>query len=385
MGAELPIYLDNNATTPLDPRVLDAMLPFFREHYGNAASSTHAYGWTAQAAVDVAREHVAEAIGATSAEIVFTSGATESNNTVLRGLLNPGRHLIVSATEHKAILDTAEALRRWGIAVTVLPVDTTGRVTLSALREALRPENALIWVMLANNETGTLNLVEELAALAHEHGIPVHTDATQAFGKIPIDVNALGVDFMSLSAHKCYGPKGVGLLYVRRRPRRARLEPLLYGGGHEHGVRSGTLNVPGIVGFGRAAELARQSLPAEGDAIAALRDRLWDRIERDIPQVTQNGHPTLRLPNTLNLSFPGVRASDLLAALPGVAAAAGSACTSTHPEPSHVLRAMGLSEDLAQGAIRLSLGRFTSGEEIDRASDMIVATVETLMLSPVNG
>lgn len=380
---EMPIYLDYNATTPLDRRVLDAMLPYFREQFGNPASSSHAFGWTANAAVEVAREHLAAAIGATPEEIVFTSGATESNNMALRGIVGPGRHLIVSATEHKAVLDTAEVLRRSGIAVTMLPVDATGRVAPAVLRDALRPETALVSIMLANNETGTLNPVQALAAVAHDDGVPVHTDATQALGKIPLDVNALDVDFMSLSAHKCYGPKGVGLLYVRRRPRRARLEPLLYGGGHERGMRSGTLNVPGIVGFGRAAEIAQQCLAEERATTTARRDRLWARLRQGIPQAVLNGHPTLRLPNTLNCSFPGVTASDLLAALPDMAAAAGSACTSAHPEPSHVLKAMGLSEQRIRGAIRLSLGRFTTDAEIDHAANAIIAAVGVLALSPV--
>ncbi|TCJ13701.1 cysteine desulfurase [Rubrobacter taiwanensis] len=368
---EQPVYLDNNATTPLDERVLEAMLPYLRERFGNPSSATHAFGWEAEAAVELAREELAAAIGAEPQEIVFTGGATESDNLALQGALRPGDHLIVSATEHHAVLDTALYLAETGVKVTVLPVDRFGRVVPETLREAITPRTALVSIMLANNETGTLNPVRELAGIAHEYGIPFHTDAAQALGKIPLDVEELGVDLMSLSAHKCYGPKGVGALYVRRRPRRVRLRPIQHGGGHERGLRSGTLNVPGIVGFGRAADLAAEALPGEARRLRALRDELWRRLKARIPGLRLNGHPELRLPNTLNVALPGGRAEDLLPGMPGVAAAPGSACTSASTKPSHVLRAMGLSEELARSSVRLSVGRFNTPEEIARAAEEI--------------
>jgi cysteine desulfurase len=376
------IYLDNNATTPLDERVLEAMLPYLREHYGNP-SSAHAYGWTAAAAVDVAREEFAGAIGASAdEEIFFTGGATEADNTALLGMLGAGDHLVTTATEHEAVLEVARFLERAGVAVTILPVDRFGLVDPGDLREAIRPETALVSIMLANNETGTINPVRELADVAHERGVPFHTDAAQALGKIPVDVEDLGVDLMSLSAHKCYGPKGVGALYIRRRPapgvRRARPEPLLRGGRQERGFRSGTLNVPGIVGFGRAAALAAEALPEEVERISALRDELWRRISAGLPGARPNGHPENRLPNTLNVSFPGVPASDLLGSLENVAASAGSACASEKGEPSHVLRAMGLDEETAFSSVRFGLGRFTTPEEVGQAAEFVVEAVQGL-------
>lgn len=376
----MPIYLDNNATTPLDGRVLEAMLPYLKEDFGNPASATHAFGWTAGAAVDLAREQLAEAIGASPEEILFTSGATESDNMALMGLLHPGDHLVTAATEHEAVLETAHYLERIGVRVMVLPVDSYGVVSPGALREAIEPETALVSVMLANNETGTLNPVRELAETAHERGVPFHTDAAQALCKIPVDVEEFGVDLMSLSAHKCYGPKGVGALYIRRRPapdvRRVRLEPLLRGGGQERGLRSGTLNVPGIVGFGRAAALGAAALPEEAARISGLRDMLFDLLRAGILDVRLNGHPTERLPGTLNVSFPGVDVGDLLGALPEVAVSAGSACASLNSESSHVLKAMGL-EDKQTAAVRCSLGCFTTSDEVERAAALVVrAAVE---------
>ncbi len=374
------IYLDNNATTPLDERVLEAMMPYLKESYGNPSSSTHAFGWTAEAAVDVAREELAEAIGASPEEVFFTSGATEADNWALCGMLDPGDHLIVSATEHEAVLETARHLARCGVGVTVLPVDRFGVASPEALREEITPETALVSVMLANNETGTLNPVRELAEAAHEAGVPFHIDAAQALGKVPVDAAELGADLMSLSAHKCYGPKGVGALYVRRRPprgvRRARPEPLLRGGGQERGMRSGTLNVPAIVGFGRAATLAAEALPEEAERVSRLRDTLWEGISSGVPGARPNGHPDCRLPNTLNVSLPGVVAGELLAALPDVAASAGSACASSEPEASHVLRAMGLDEALALSSLRFGLGRFTTEEEVGRAAEQVVRAVQ---------
>lgn len=377
----MPIYLDNNATTPLDERVLEAMLPYLKENFGNPASTTHSFGWIAAAAVDLAREELAAAIGASPEEILFTSGATESDNMALRGLLRPGDHLVTAATEHEAILQTARRLEDSGVRVTVLPVDGFGVVSTEALREAIQPETALVSLMLANNETGTLNPVPELAGISHEHGVPFHTDAAQALCKMPVDVEELGVDLMSLSAHKCYGPKGVGALFVRRRPapgvRRVRLEPLLYGGGQERGSRSGTLNVPGIVGFGRAASLGAAALPEEAERISDLRDTLFERLRARAPGVRLNGHPTERLPGTLNVSFPNLDVGDLLGALPDVAASAGSACASSNSEPSHVLKAMGL-EDASSAAVRFSVGRFNTSDEMERVAALVARAVGEL-------
>lgn len=373
------IYLDYNATTPLDERVLEAMLPYLKEHFGNPSSIAHAYGWTAGAAVDVAREELAAAIGASAEEIFFTSGATEADNWALLGVLRPGEHLVTAATEHEAIRETAHYLEQCGVRVTVLPVDRFGVVAPETLREAITPETTLVSIMLANNETGTLNPVAELAEVAREAGVPFHTDAAQALGKVSIDVEKLGVDLMSFSAHKCYGPKGIGALYVRRRPRRGvrrvRLAPLLHGGGQERGLRSGTLNVPGIVGFGRAAALAADALPEEPERIATLRDKLWEALSAGVPDVRLNGHSAERLPNTLNVSFPGVRAVNLLAALADVAVSSGSACASSRPDASHVLRAMGSGEELALSSVRFSLGRFTTLKEVERAVELVTDAV----------
>ena len=378
----MSIYLDNNATTPLDERVLEAMLPYLKEDFGNPASTTHAFGWTAAAAVDLAREELADSIGASPEEILFTSGATESDNTALAGSLRPGEHLVTAATEHEAIVETARRLELAGVRVTVLPVDGHGLVAPDALREAIRPETALVSVMLANNETGTINPVYELAEISHESGVPLHTDAAQALGKIPVNVEDLGADLMSLSAHKCYGPKGVGALYVRRRPmpgvRWLQPEPLLHGGGQKRGLRSGTLNVPGIVGFGRAAALSAVALPEEAPRILTLRERLLDLLRTGIPALRLNGHPEKRLPGTLNVSFPGIDVGDLLGALPDVAASAGSACASLDAEPSRVLSAMGLLADETSAAVRFSLGRFTTLEEVERAAALIVRVVEEI-------
>lgn len=376
------IYLDNNATTPLDERVLEAMLPYLTGHFGNPSSRAHAYGWTAGAAVDMAREELAAAIGASPEEIFFTSGATEADNWVLLGVLRPGEHLVTAATEHEAILETARYLERCGVRVTVLPVDRFGVVAPETLREAITPETSLVSIMLANNETGTLNPVTELAEVAHEAGVPFHTDAAQALGKIPVNVEKLGADLMSLSAHKCYGPKGIGALYVRRRPRRGvrrvRPTPLLHGGGQERGLRSGTLNVPGIAGFGRAATLAKEALLEEPERIAKLRDKLWEGLSAGVPDAQLNGHPAERLPNTMNVSFPGVRAVDLLGVLADVAVSAGSACASSRAESSHVLRAMGLGKEHTLSSVRFSLGRFTTQREGELAGDLVTDAVREL-------
>lgn len=373
----MPIYLDNNATTPLDARVLERMMPYLTTEYGNA-SSAHSLGGAAGAAVDVARQEVAEAIGASPEELTFVSGATEADNTALLGCLRPGERLITAATEHEAILETARYAESAGAGLTVLQVDERGIVSPEALRKTLAegPPAALVSIMLANNETGTVNPVAALAEVAHEHGVPFHTDAAQAPGRIPVDVEELGVDLLSLSAHKFHGPKGVGALYVRRRHsegvRRAHPEPLLRGGGQERGLRSGTLNVPGIVGMGRAATLASEALGGEAERIAGLRDELSRAILGEMPEARVNGHPVERLSNTLNISFPGVRAAELLAAAPRVAASAGSACASESPEPSYVLRAMGVDRETALSSMRLSLGRFNTGEEIEEAAERLI-------------
>lgn len=380
----MPIYLDNNATTPLDERSFEAMLPYLREHFGNPSSTTHAFGWTAGAAVDLAREELAASIGVSPEEVTFTGGATESNNLALLGLLGPGDHFITSATEHEAILEPAHYLARAGVKVTVLPVDGYGIVSPETLDEAIEPETKLVSIMLANNETGTINPVRELVEIAHERGVPFHTDAAQALAKIPLDVEDLGVNMMSVSAHKCYGPKGIGAIYLRRRPargvRRVRLEPLLRGGGQERGLRSGTLNVPGIVGLGRAASIGVAALPEEAERISGLRDRLHGLLRAGVPNLRLNGHPEQRLPGTLNVSFPGVDVGELLAALPDVAASAGSACASSNSGLSHVLEAMGLADEKT-ATVRFGLGRFTTPAEIERAAELVVRTVQELEVS----
>ncbi|HPC81754.1 MAG TPA: cysteine desulfurase family protein [Thermoanaerobaculaceae bacterium] len=377
-----PIYLDHNATTPLDPRVLEAMLPYLTEHFGNAASRTHPFGWAAARAVDRARQSVAAGLGAGPDEVVFTSGATESCNTAIKGvawaLAGRGRHLVTCATEHQAVLDPHRRLGREGWEVTVLPVDGWGRVAPEAVEAAIGPGTVLVSVMLANNEIGTLQPIAAIAERCRARGVLLHCDATQAVGKIPVDVRALGVDLLSLSAHKLYGPKGVGALVVRRRKPRLRLAPLLDGGGHEDGLRAGTLNVPGIVGMARALELCLDGQQAEAARQAALRDRLRDRILARLEGVLENGHPTERLPNTLNLSFEGVDGGALLLGLSDLAVSSGSACSSARAEPSHVLLAIGRSRSLAAASLRFSLGRGTTAEDVERAAASVVRVVGAL-------
>lgn len=374
--------MDHNATTPVDPRVVEAMLPCFSEHFGNAASRTHAYGWAAAKLVDDARERLAAALGVHPEEVVFTSGATEANNLAIKGMawaLHPrGDHLVTCATEHKAVLDPCRRLAGEGFRVTVLPVDGGGTVTAAQVAGALGDGTLLVSVMLANNETGTLQPVREIAARCRERGVLLHCDATQAVGKIGVDLADLGADLVSLSAHKIYGPKGIGALIVRRRRPRLHPLPLLDGGGHEQGVRSGTLNVPGIVGFARALELCLADLTAETARLAALRDRLRDRIVGALPGVSENGDPGARLPNTLNLSFAGLDGSALLVALREVAVSSGSACTSADPTPSHVLAAMGVPRQLAHASLRFSLGRGNTAEEVEVAGAAVVREVTRL-------
>ena len=385
MGLEVPIYLDYNATTPVDPRVLEAMLPYFADRFGNAASRTHARGAEAAEAVELARGRLSRLIGARPDEIVFTSGATESNNLAVKGVIEAaaqtGRHIVTGLTEHKSVLDICRRLERQGSQVTYLSPDSFGRITAAQVAAAVTDRTVLVTLMAANNETGTLHPLAEVGRVTRARGVLLHTDATQAVGRMPIDVGAMGVDLLSLSAHKMYGPKGVGALYVRSHQPRVRLLAQMDGGGHERGLRSGTLNVPGIVGLGEAARIASEEMEAEADRLSALRDRLLGRLTERLDFVVVNGHPTERLPNTLNVAFACVEAEALVLAMTDVAVATGSACTSAVLEPSHVLRAMGVPDDLARGSIRLSLGRLTTSEEIDFAADRVAAAVTELRRS----
>jgi cysteine desulfurase len=388
MGAST-IYLDNNATTRTDPRVVEAMLPYFTERYGNAASLTHSFGQQADEAVDQARQQVADLIGAHPREIIFTSGATESNNLALKGvaaMYRPqGDHLITAATEHKAVLDPIRRLGREGWQITILPVDAYGRVTVEQIAQALTPRTVLVSIMAANNEIGTLQPIRAIGRLCKERGVLFHSDAAQAAGKVPLDVEDMGIDLLSLSAHKMYGPKGVGALYVRRRDPRVRLEPQMDGGGQERGLRSGTSNVAGIVGFGVACELCRQEMASEAARLTQLRERLRCGIQEELGDVTLNGHPTERLPGNLNLSFAHVKGEALLMALRDVAVSSGSACTTASLEPSYVLKALGLDDELAYGSIRFGLGRFNTSEEIDVVVREVVRVVRYLRaLNPLH-
>jgi cysteine desulfurase len=366
-----PVYLDHHATTPVDPRVLEAMLPWFGVKFGNAGSRSHRFGWEAETAVDRARKQVGTLAGATPRDIMFTSGATESNNLAIKGI--GARHIVTMATEHKAVLDP---LKRLGIPATILAPRPDGRIDLDQLRDAILPETGLVSVMYANNEIGTVQPVREIGAICRERGIPFHCDAAQAFGKVPIDVEADGIDLMSLSAHKMYGPKGVGALYVRRR--KVRLTAQMDGGGHESGMRSGTLNVPGIVGFGEACAIAAAEMAAEGERLRALRDRLLAALQSGTGGLRVNGTMEDRLPGNLNISFSGIDSEALLMSLPDVALSTGSACSSATVEPSHVLRAIGVPAELAHGSVRFGLGRFNTEEEIDYAASRVVDAVNRL-------
>jgi cysteine desulfurase len=387
MALKLPIYMDNNATTALDPRVLEAMMPYFTEVYGNAASRSHSFGWTAEKATDQAREQVAALIGATGKEIVWTSGATESDNLAIKGaaefLKDRGNHIITAQTEHKAVLDTCKRLEKEGFVVTYLPVDKDGRVDPAAVRAAMTDKTILVSIMLANNEIGSVNPVDEIGAVVKEKGALFHIDAVQGAGKIPFDVNAARADLVSLSAHKMYGPKGVGALYVRRKPR-VRITAIIDGGGHERGMRSGTLNVPGIVGFGAAAELCRLEMPDESKRTLALRERLRKGIMDRVSDTYVNGSLEHRLPGNLNISFAYVEGEAMLMALKDVAVSSGSACTSASLEPSYVLRAVGVGEELAHTSIRFGIGRFNTEEEVDFVIDLVAKKVGKLReLSPL--
>jgi len=377
-----PLYLDYHATTPVDPRVLAEMLPYFTECFGNPHSKQHAWGWEARDAAEKARAQVAALINASAAEIVFTSGATESNNLAIRGAMaarrDRGRHVITVATEHKSVLDVCTALGREGADVTVLGVASTGLIDLDVLRAALRPDTVLVSVMAANNEIGTLQPMAEIGALAHEYGALLHTDAAQAAGKVSLDVQAMHIDLLSLTGHKFYGPKGSGALFVRRMKPRLALPPQLVGGGQENGLRSGTLNVPGIVGLGRAAELCRIEMPDESSRLGALRDRLLDGLRRRIADVRVNGTLDRRLPHNLHVSFPGVEGERLLMALGDLAVSTGSACSSGSQAPSHVLEAIGAATEDAGASVRFGLGRSTTIEDVDFAIDRVATVVHSL-------
>jgi len=380
--------MDYHSTTPVDPRVLDEMLPFFTEDFGNAASRNHAFGWKAEEAVERGRNRIASLIHSDPKEIVFTSGATESNNLALKGVAEmyaeKGDHIITCVTEHKAILDTCKRLEKLGKRVTYLPVDGFGQIDLNQLMEFITDKTVLISIMYANNEVGTLQKIREIGRIAKEKGVLFHSDATQAVGKIPVDVIDLNVDLMSLSAHKMYGPKGVGALYVRKKNPRVRLVAQMDGGGHERGMRSGTLNVTGIVGFGKACEVAQESMTEEMQRLSHLRDRLKRGIESKLDEVFLNGHPTERLPNNLNISFAYVEGESLLMGLDDVAVSSGSACTSASLEPSYVLKALGVGEDLAHTSIRFGLGRFNTEEEVDYVTDKVITNVNRLRdMSPL--
>jgi cysteine desulfurase len=389
MSLTFPIYMDNNSTTPSDPRVVAEMLPYFTEKFGNAASRNHAFGWVAEEAVEVARERIAKLIGAQSEkEIVFTSGATESNNLALKGAYefykDKGNHIVTVVTEHKAILDTCKRLEKEGCNVTYLPVETDGRVNLQTLENALTDKTILVSVMLANNEIGTVQPLEEIGRITRARGILLHTDAVQGAGKIEFDVQKMNIDLASITSHKMYGPKGVGALYVRRSKPRVRIVSQMDGGGHERGNRSGTLNVPAIVGFGKAAELMTLEGKAESERIGKLRDRLEKRLTSSLDECYLNGAPNHRLPGSLNLSFNFVEGEAMMMAIKDIAVSSGSACTSSSLEPSYVLRALGVGDELAHSSIRFGLGRFNTEEEVDYVAELVIAKVIKLReMSPL--
>jgi cysteine desulfurase len=383
-----PIYLDNHATTPVDPRVLDAMLPYFTENFGNAASRNHEFGWVAEQAVDKARKQIADLIGATAREIIFTSGATESDNLAIKGIAEmyaeKGNHIITAATEHKAVLDTCKKLEKNGYRVTYLPVKGDGLIDLDMLRESITDKTILVTIMYANNEIGVVQPVAEIGKICRERGVIFHTDAVQAIGKIPVDVNKDNIDMLSISAHKLYGPKGVGALYVRRKNPRVQLTAQMDGGGHERGMRSGTLNVTGIIGLGEACAIAQKEMPEETKRLQYLRDKLRAKLEAGLDEVYVNGSWEHRLPHSLNMSFAYVEGESLLMGINDVAVSSGSACTSATLEPSYVLKALGLGDDIAHSSIRFGIGRFNTEEQIDYVADKLVHVVKKLReLSPL--
>ncbi|PMB16457.1 IscS subfamily cysteine desulfurase [Fischerella thermalis CCMEE 5319] len=377
-----PIYLDNHATTPVDERVLAAMLPYFTEHFGNPSSINHVYGWETEAAVKKSREILATALNATPEEIVFTSGATEANNLAIKGVaeayFQKGQHIITVTTEHSAVLDPCKYLQTLGFEITILPVQKDGLIDLNELEKAFRPDTILVSVMAANNEIGVLQPLVKIGEMCREHGVIFHSDAAQAIGKIPLDVQAMQIDLMSLTAHKVYGPKGIGALYVRRRNPRVQLAPQQHGGGHERGMRSGTLYTPQIVGFGKAVEIAVQTQATENQHLTQLRQRLWEQLSV-LEGIHLNGHPTQRLAGNLNISVEGVDGAALLLGLqPIMAVSSGSACSSTTTAPSHVLTALGHSEQLAYASVRFGIGRFNTAEEIERVAEHMISTIQSL-------
>src|ERR1700690_4160452 len=387
-GVSLPIYMDNHATSPLDPRVLEAMLPYFTAKFGNAASRNHSFGWEAEQAVERAREQVAKLIGASAKEIIFTSGATESNNLAIKGIAEMyrerGNHIITQVTEHKAVLDACKRLEKYGYRVTYLPVKADGLIDLEDLKRAIDDKTILVSIMFANNEIGVVQPVAEIGKLCRERNVIFHTDGVQAVGKIPVDVNSMNIDVLSLTAHKIYGPKGVGALYVRRRNPRVQISEQINGGGHERGMRSGTLNVPGIVGLGAACEIAGGEMEAEGKREKELRDYLRNKFEKALDYVHVNGNMEHHLPGNLNMSFVYVEGESLLMGINDIAVSSGSACTSAPLEPSYVLKALGLGDDVAHSSIRFGLGRFNTKAEVDYVSDKLIDVVSKLReLSPL--
>jgi cysteine desulfurase len=387
-GVKLPIYMDNHATTPVDPRVLEEMLPYFTDKFGNAASRNHSFGWAGVYGVETARERVAKLIGATTKEIIFTSGATESDNLAIKGVAEmyreKGNHIITAVTEHKAVLDTCKRLEKYGYRVTYLPVQKDGLVDLDDLKHAIDDKTILVTIMAANNEIGVLQPIAEIGKLCHEKGVIFHSDATQAVGKVPIDVIKQNLDLASISAHKMYGPKGVGALYVRRKSPRVQISPIIDGGGHERGMRSGTLNVPGIAGLGMACALCHEEMPQESVRLSGLRERLREKIMSNLDEVYINGSMEHRLPQNLNISFAYVEGESLLMGINDVAVSSGSACTSATLEPSYVLKALGTGDDLAHSSIRFGIGRFNTEAEVDYVADRVVETVQRLReLSPL--
>ena len=383
-----PIYLDNHATTRMDPRVLDAMLPYFTEYFGNAASRNHEFGWVAEQAVDKARKQIADLIGATPREIIFTSGATESDNLAIKGVAEmyaeKGNHIITAATEHKAVLDTCKKLEKHGYRVTYLPLKGDGLIDLDMLRESFTDKTILVSIMYANNEIGVIQPVAEIGKMCRERGVLFHTDGVQAIGKVPVNVNTDNIDIMSITGHKLYGPKGAGALYVRRKNPRVQITAQMDGGGHERGMRSGTLNVPGIVGLGKACAIASEEMSREAVQLGALRDRLRDRIMSRLDETYINGTMEHRLPGNLNISFAYVEGESLLMGINDIAVSSGSACTSATLEPSYVLKALGTGDDLAHSSIRFGIGRFNTAAEVDYVADRVIETVERLReLSPL--
>jgi cysteine desulfurase len=385
---KLPIYLDNHATTPMDPRVLEAMTPYFLEHFGNAASRNHSFGWQAEEAVEKARKQVASLVGATAKEIIFTSGATESDNLAIKGVAQmyaeKGNHIITAASEHKAVLDTCKHLEKDGYRVTYLPLKQDGLIDLDMLRESFTEKTTLVSIMYANNEIGVVQPVREIGKMCRERGVLFHSDAVQAIGKIPVNVNEDFIDLASITAHKLYGPKGVGALYVRRRNPRVQVTAQMDGGGHERGMRSGTLNVPGIVGLGEACAISQREMSEESQRLRELRDYLKDRLTSSLDEVYINGSWEHRLPHNLNMSFAYVEGESLLMGINDIAVSSGSACTSATLEPSYVLKALGMGDDLAHSSIRFGIGRFNTKEEIDYTADRLIDVVKKLReLSPL--